>query len=88
MNSRERFEAWLRTQEFRPTAWDTWQAAEAQAVRRCAETIQRYLDHHSAACAHYTPKDHPAFSYHLTRVAIADDIKQAIRAELPEAFHE
>ena len=59
---------------------------EAAAVRRCAKTIEGYLRQHSAACAHYTPKDHPAFAYHLTRVAIAEDIKQAIKAEFPGAF--
>ncbi len=73
-----------------PNAAEAFEAGLAEGqretARRCAATIQKYLDHHNAACAHYTPKDHPAFSYHLTRVAIAADIKDAIKAEFPGAW--
>ena len=43
MNSRERFEAWVSQQAVTTVGginpWTAWQAAEAQAVRRCTQIV-------------------------------------------------
>jgi hypothetical protein len=78
-DSRERFIQWCRENDYpvgirsddsfvgsTEVRWQAWQAAEAQAVRRCVEWID-------------------AWSVHGDRV---DNMKNSIKQEFPEAFHE
>ena len=93
MNSRERFEAWLRAEwdahyekawngeiipDFRLDPSLIWQAAEARAVRRCAEIVS----------THQVPVGNSSageLACEWTMDALRE-VRDAIRAEFPEAW--
>ena len=94
-DSRQRFEEWVAQMAVTTVgginAWSAWQAAEAQAVRRCAEIADRLAVEYRAKYKGLPGADgiRRGGSYDPHDDGISDGaalVDDAIRAEFPEAF--
>lgn len=91
-DSRSRFEAWIKSEAkaraaFRLDPAYVWQAAEAEAARRCAKVAERLATMYRDIYKGRAGERELWHTHHTDGMCDgAGNVEEAIKAEFPEAF--